>query len=214
MIWKIPKLEELKKHNFEDINPHNQNRLYGYFKRIFDLVFSTAMIMIFLPLWIVIALIIIIETHSNPIFKQERIGFNGYKFTLYKFRTMKSGAKTQEYSPKSLQDPRITLVGKLLRRTSLDEIPQFFNVLKGEMTFIGPRPEMSFIVEKYNEKQRKRLLVKPGITGLWQVMGRKDVPLHENVEYDLFYILNQSLRLDLIILLKTITVVVTGKGAY
>ena len=102
----------------------------------------------------------------------------------------------------------------MVRRTSLDELPQLLNVLRGEMSLVGPRPEMPFIVSQYNDWQRIRLSIKPGLTGLWQILGRKDLYLHENLEYDFFYIKNQSLLLDLIILLKTIPAVLKGKGAY
>jgi lipopolysaccharide/colanic/teichoic acid biosynthesis glycosyltransferase len=101
-----------------------------------------------------------------------------------------------------------------LRETSLDEFPQFFNVLKGDMSLVGPRPEMPFIVEQYKDWERRRLKVKPGITGLWQIMGRKDLPLHENIEYDFYYIKNQSLLLDLTLLIKTIPIILLRKGAY
>lgn len=221
MTWNIPKIDELKEHSFEglaNVNSSKELRIetgfYQVIKWIIAMLFSIVILVGFAPVWLIIMLLIEMESPGPAIFKQERIGLDGKKFNLYKFRTMKNGTGEQEYAPTSLEDERITKIGKFLRRTSLDEIPQFFNVLKGDMTFIGPRPEMSFIVDKYNEKQKMRLFTKPGITGLWQVMGRKDVPLHENVEYDLFYIINQSLTLDLIILLKTVTVVVTGKGAY
>jgi lipopolysaccharide/colanic/teichoic acid biosynthesis glycosyltransferase len=117
-------------------------------------------------------------------------------------------------TPITASDPRITRIGRLLRRSSLDESPQFINVLRGEMSIVGPRPAMSYIVDTYSDLQRKRLLVKPGITGLWQVMGRKDLPLYENPEYDYYYILNRSIMLDLFILCKTLHAVIKGKGAY
>jgi lipopolysaccharide/colanic/teichoic acid biosynthesis glycosyltransferase len=117
-------------------------------------------------------------------------------------------------APTESDDPRVTRFGRFLRRTSLDELPQLLNVLRGEMSLVGPRPEMPFIVEKYEPWQRRRLDVKPGITGLWQVIGRKNLPLHLNMEYDLYYIKNQSLLLDIEILLKTIPAVFMGRGAF
>jgi lipopolysaccharide/colanic/teichoic acid biosynthesis glycosyltransferase len=115
---------------------------------------------------------------------------------------------------KAPNDRRVTRVGRLLRRTSLDELPQFFNVVKGEMSLVGPRPEQLFIVEQYEPWQRQRLAVPPGITGWWQVSGRSDLPLHLNTDFDLYYIRNYSLWLDLLILWKTVWVVMAGRGAY
>jgi lipopolysaccharide/colanic/teichoic acid biosynthesis glycosyltransferase len=117
-------------------------------------------------------------------------------------------------SPKNEDDPRITKFGRFLRRTSLDELPQLINVIKGEMSLVGPRPEMPFIVERYSKWERKRLDVKPGITGLWQILGRKNLPLQENIHYDFYYIKNRSIVLDFMILLKTIPAVLRRKGAY
>jgi lipopolysaccharide/colanic/teichoic acid biosynthesis glycosyltransferase len=111
-------------------------------------------------------------------------------------------------------DPRVTRVGRVLRRFSLDELPQLINVIKGEMSLVGPRPEQTFIVEQYQPWQRQRLVVPPGITGWWQVSGRSDLPMHLNTEYDLFYIRNYSLWLDIVILLKTLGAVIVGRGAY
>ena len=119
-----------------------------------------------------------------------------------------------QHSPTHKEDERITTVGKLLRRASLDELPQLLNVLKGDMSLVGPRPEMPFLVAQYDRWQRKRLDVKPGITGLWQVLGRKNLPLEQNLQYDFYYIKNRTVLMDLVILLKTIKVVIIGKGAY
>jgi lipopolysaccharide/colanic/teichoic acid biosynthesis glycosyltransferase len=117
-------------------------------------------------------------------------------------------------APENPHDSRITPAGLFLRKYSMDELPQLLNVLKGDMSMVGPRPEMPFIVDKYEEWQKRRLSVKPGITGLWQIVGRKRLPLYLNLEYDFYYIKNQSLLMDLIILWKTIPVVLFGKGAF
>ena len=117
-------------------------------------------------------------------------------------------------APQGGEDRRITSAGRFLRKYSLDELPQLWNVLKGEMSIVGPRPEMPFLVARHNEWQRKRLSVKPGITGLWQILGRKDLPLFENLEYDFYYINHRSFLFDLVIILKTIPVIVLGRGAY
>ncbi|MGQ9668503.1 MAG: sugar transferase, partial [Anaerolineae bacterium] len=150
---------------------------------------------------------------------------NGRPFLMYKFRTMVDGAEhqlseviqyTEDGKPihKLPDDPRITRLGRFLRRSSLDELPQFFNVLKGEMSLVGPRPELPFIVEQYEPWQRRRLAVPPGITGWWQISGRADRPMHLHTEDDLYYIKNYSLWLDLHILIKTIGAVIRGRGAY
>ncbi|MDD5677975.1 MAG: exopolysaccharide biosynthesis polyprenyl glycosylphosphotransferase [Kiritimatiellae bacterium] len=183
-------------------------------KRLLDITASAFILVVTLPIWIVITIAIRLESHGSAVFRQERVGKNGRIFRIFKFRTMHSNVPQFDYSPSAPGDPRITKVGKFLRKTSLDEFPQLINVLKGEMSLVGPRPEMPFIVEKYKSWERQRLKVKPGLTGLWQIMGRKDLPLHESLEYDFYYIKNQSLLLDLTILLKTIPIVLRGKGAY
>jgi lipopolysaccharide/colanic/teichoic acid biosynthesis glycosyltransferase len=127
---------------------------------------------------------------------------------------MTVGCDPYSEAPQDETDPRVTRFGRLLRMTSLDEIPQLINVLKGEMSLVGPRPEMPFIVLNYQEWEKARLRVKPGLTGLWQVAGRKNLPLHFNLEYDFYYVKNQSLALDLEILLLTVPAVLLGRGAY
>jgi lipopolysaccharide/colanic/teichoic acid biosynthesis glycosyltransferase len=117
-------------------------------------------------------------------------------------------------APQAGDDPRITPVGRWLRRSSLDELPQLWNVLRGEMSLVGPRPEMPFIVAGYDEWQRRRLTVKPGLTGLWQILGRKDLPMHANLQYDFYYIRNRGVALDLSILLRTIGAVLSRRGAF
>jgi lipopolysaccharide/colanic/teichoic acid biosynthesis glycosyltransferase len=154
-------------------------------------------------------------TSPGPaIFAHERVGRNGRVFTMYKFRTMDCDAPPSAVAPPSASDRRVTEYGKWLRATSIDELPQLFNVLRGEMSLVGPRPEMPFIVDTYDEWQRRRLAVKPGITGLWQILGRKDLPMHENLQYDFYYIRNRSLALDVSILLRTIGAVLSRRGAF
>lgn len=187
---------------------------YETVKRVMDVVLGGAVFLLTVPIWVLIALAVLIESGRPVFFVQERVGKDGRKFRMIKFRTMFPEANRFEPAPRRKGDPRITHVGRVLRRMSLDELPNMINVLKGEMSLVGPRPEMPFIVETYEDWQRKRLTVKPGITGLWQILGRKDLPLHENLEYDFFYIKNRSFLLDLAILLKSIPVIVLGKGAY
>jgi len=203
-------------------------------KRTFDLTFAALAIVLLFPLWLVIAVLIKLDSGGPVFYTQERVGMDGRLFLLYKFRTMKAGADPQlhrEYQKafiagraeanigndskptyKLLADPRITRIGKLLRRTSLDEVPQLLNVLLGDMSLVGPRPPIPYEVEAYELWHRKRLDMKPGLTGLWQVSGRNRLPFEEMVRLDLFYIENWSLLLDLKIILRTGFVMVGGQG--
>ena len=183
-------------------------------KRWMDLMLAMIMGILALPFFPIISFMIRFSSPGQAIFRQLRIGKDGRPFTMYKFRTMYIEVDEYQEAPIQPDDPRIIPVGRWLRRTSLDELPQLWNVIRGEMSMVGPRPEMPFIVENYEAWQRHRLTVTPGITGLWQILGRKDLPLHANLEYDFYYIQNQSLLFDVTILLKTIPVVIFGKGAY
>jgi len=176
---------------------------YEIFKRAFDVLGSLVLLVLGMPLFLLLALVIKIDSPRAVMFRQERIGRNGRLFKMYKFRTMLSSTPQYDYSPISSSDPRITRVGRFLRRTSLDELPQLLNVLLGDMSLVGPRPEMPFIVEQYSEKHRQRLLVKPGLTGLWQLSGDRAFLIHENLEYDLYYIQHRNFFMDLAILLHT-----------
>lgn len=187
---------------------------FNCFKSVVDPVLSLFFIVGFLPLWVLIAIFIKLDSAGPIIFSHERVGKDGKKFLLYKFRTMHVDVDPQEESPHSADDKRISRFGRWLRKTSLDEAPQFFNVLKGEMSVVGPRPEMPFIVKNYQDWERVRLRGKPGITGLWQVMRSKDVPLKDDMAYDFYYLQHRSIILDLVILLKTVIIVLKGKGAY
>jgi exopolysaccharide biosynthesis polyprenyl glycosylphosphotransferase len=187
---------------------------YPVLKRAMDLLIASFLLILTIPLWVIIAIGIKLDSKGPVFFKQERVGYKGKRFVLYKFRTMFVHTPPFSESPKDENDPRITRFGRFLRRTSLDELPQLINVIKGEMSLVGPRPEMPFIVERYSKWERKRLDVKPGITGLWQILGRKNLPLQENIHYDFYYIKNRSIILDLMILLKTIPAVLKRKGAY
>lgn len=154
------------------------------------------------------------ESPGSVFFRQQRVGKDGQIFTLYKYRTMRTDAEPYAIAPTAEDDPRVTPFGRWLRKTSLDELPQLWNVLEGKMSMVGPRPEMPFLVERYEPWQRRRLDVKPGLTGLWQVVGRKNLPLHLNMQYDLYYIKNQNFLLDVEILFKTIPAVLKGRGAF
>jgi exopolysaccharide biosynthesis polyprenyl glycosylphosphotransferase len=197
-----------------EIGSSRQGSFYSLIKRVMDVVISFMFIVLFAPLMLITWLLLAATSKGTPIFKQTRKGKHGKEFTLYKFRTMKPETGEYEVAPSVENDPRVTVIGRLLRRTSLDELPQLFNVLRGQMSMVGPRPEMDFIAREYNAWQRRRLDVKPGITGLWQIMGRKDLPLHDNLEYDFYYMRNQSLMLDMAILARTVVTVLKGRGAY
>jgi exopolysaccharide biosynthesis polyprenyl glycosylphosphotransferase len=183
-------------------------------KRVLDIVVASALLVVFAPVMLGIAIAIRLDSRGPALFKQVRVGQHGKLFEMYKFRTMYVDADPYAPAPTDPNDPRITRIGRWLRRYSLDEFPQLFNVLRGEMSMVGPRPEMPFLVEQYEEWQRRRLDVKPGVTGLWQIVGRKNLPLSLNLEYDFYYIKNQSLFFDIVILLKTIPAVIFGKGAF
>ena len=187
---------------------------YSAAKRLFDIFFSLFVLILASPVFIISALLIKKESKGPALFKQERIGFNGKPFRMIKFRTMHQDVSQDAPTPESPYDSRITRIGRYLRRYSLDELPQFLNVLRGEMSVVGPRPEMPFIVEEYGPMERERLTVKPGITGLWQISYFRKGAIHENLEYDLFYIENKSMLLDFVIISLTGFAVMKGTGAY
>ncbi|CUT02926.1 undecaprenyl-phosphate glucose phosphotransferase [Candidatus Chrysopegis kryptomonas] len=188
-------------------------------KRLIDIVVSLVVLVVGLPLWILIAILIKLDSRGPIIYKQERVGKDGKIFTLYKFRSMYENAEAMTgptWATKN--DPRVTRIGKILRKLHLDEIPQFFNVLKGDMSLIGPRPERPMFVEKLSKEiplYKRRLKVKPGITGWAQVKYKYDESIEDvkkKLQYDLFYIENMSLRMDLKIIAYTILHVLSGKG--
>ena len=214
-----------------------KRRIYPLIKRLFDFVVSLISLILLTPLLILIAIVIRLDSPGPSIFRQTRIGKGDKPFTCYKFRTMTDDADQTVYEqfikdvmhsePSSdndskdvpfrlktgWNDPRITRVGRFLRVASLDELPQLFNVLKGEMSLVGPRPDMPLSVEGYTKDERRRLEVLPGITGLWQISGRADLTVRQMFELDARYVNQQSLWLDLKIFLKTIPVVISRKGA-
>ena len=194
-------------------------------KRAFDLVVGTAFFLVSSPLLALIALAIRLDTPGPVLFKQERIGEGGKLFSMYKFRSMVKDAEERQAETVSIDenghmtykhpdDPRVTRVGRLIRSTSLDELPQILNVLKGDMSLVGPRPELPWIVEHYEPWQFQRFAVPQGVTGWWQVNGRSDKPMHLHTEEDLFYIQNYSLLLDVQILWRTAGAVIKRRGAY
>ncbi len=186
------------------------SKSYAFQKRLTDIVLSCLLLLVFTPVLVLIALIVCLDSPGPVLFVQRRVGLNGRVFNILKFRSMLVGVPQYDFSPTSSFDRRITRVGRLLRRTSLDELPQLINVLRGDMSMVGPRPEMPFIVEKYDAFQRQRLQVVPGITGLWQLSADRASQIHENLHYDLTYIRNRTFCLDIAILLHTLLFAMRG----
>ena len=184
-------------------------------KRALDVVLAgLALLIAGIPLGIV-ALVIRLETHGHPIYRQRRVGRDGAPFELYKLRTRVSGAETMGAGLAVDEgDDRITRAGAWLRRLSIDELPNLINVLRGEMSLVGPRPTVQVQVDRYTERQRGRLSVRPGITGWAQINGRASLPWHERIELDLWYVEHVSLALDARIMWRTLRMVLTGHGLY
>lgn len=201
------------------------NDVQRLIKRMFDLGIALVLIVLALLPMGIVTLLIKVDSEGPVFFRQQRVGENGRLFSMYKFRSMIAGADQMvddvtEITAdgrvlfKKADDPRVTRIGRFLRHTSLDELPQLFNVLKGDMSLVGPRPELPWLVGQYEPWQHKRLAVPQGMTGWWQINGRADKPLHLHTEEDLYYVQNYSLWMDIYILLKTPWVVARGKGAY
>lgn len=200
---------------------------FAYFiKRVMDIGISLTAIILLSPIFLTVALAVRFESRGTIIFKQVRVGKNGRHFNFYKFRSMyvNADALKQKMSAqneskdgvifKMKHDPRVTRVGRFIRKYSIDELPQLFNVLSGDMSLVGPRPPVPSEVKCYTLEDRKRLHIKPGITCIWQVSGRSDIPFRQQVCLDEQYIKNHGFWRDILLLLKTIPAVITGKGAY
>lgn len=195
-------------------------------KRILDIAISFIALILLSPLLILTAALIKLESKGGVIFKQNRIGLDGIPFTMWKFRSMSDDAQAKRKSLnqknemsnavtfKMKHDPRITKVGSLIRKTSIDELPQLINVLKGDMSLVGPRPPLPSEVSQYSRDDRRRLAVTPGITCLWQISGRSEIPFEQQVKLDIQYIERQNIIFDLWVLLKTIPAVLKARGAY
>jgi exopolysaccharide biosynthesis polyprenyl glycosylphosphotransferase len=217
-------VEELFALPFYGFSPSLTRQGAFFVKRVIDIVAASTLLVISAPLWVALTVVIKLTSRGPVIFRQERAGFHGRRFNMYKFRTMVAGAEdmrdqvlhlNEMSGPvfKVTDDPRLTAVGRFLRRMSLDELPQFVNVLKGDMSLVGPRPLPLYEASRIKGAQRRRLAVRPGITGLWQVSGRNMVVFEEWMQMDLLYVDRWSLLLDLRILLRTIPTVLSGKGA-
>lgn len=188
--------------------------MYLKFKRIIDIIFSLLGLIILFPFLLFIAIMIKLDSPGPVIFKQDRLGLNGRSFKIYKFRSMVVGAeKSGVYETKG--DVRVTKIGKFIRKTSIDELPQFVNILKGDMSIIGPRPTLTYhpwSINEYSDKQKKRFNARPGVTGLAQINGRKEVLWDKRIEYDVEYVENISLFLDLKIFFQTVLKVISMRG--
>ncbi|WP_129690909.1 sugar transferase [Gottfriedia acidiceleris] len=203
-----------------------KRRIYSITKRLMDLIGAIFGLLLLLPVFIVVAIFIKLEDPKGPVFfYQTRVGKNGKEFKMYKFRSMVTDAeerlkellKYNEVSGamfKMKDDPRITKIGKFIRKTSIDELPQFINVLLGDMSLVGPRPPLPREVDEYTDYDKQRLLVTPGCTGLWQVSARNSVGFNEMVELDLKYINNRSIIYDIKLILKTIGLLLGSKNAF
>lgn len=240
-ILMVPRMTSLPIFNAEVFNPINQKGLIFFvrnnllsnsdrtFKKISDFVLALALTLIFSPFLLGLYLWVWWTTDGHPIFKQKRLGEDGRTFKIYKFRTMRMDADQQlqrlldsdpaaraewERDHKLKNDPRITAVGRFLRSTSLDELPQLINVLRGQMSLVGPRPIVEGELDSYGRHIDYYTQVRPGITGLWQVSGRNELSYAERVQLDVWYVRNWSVELDLIILTKTIVAVLLRKGSY
>ncbi|MBU0741583.1 sugar transferase [bacterium] len=201
------------------------SRLFSVVKRLIDIAGALLGLLLILPLLPFLILMIKIDSPGPLFFKQERVGYRGRTFLCYKFRSMERGAEARKSELGHLNeatgaafkiqdDPRITGVGRFIRSSSLDEFPQLFNVLRGDMSIVGPRPQIPNEVAQYTPAQARRLLVKPGLTCLWQVSGRSQLDFTEWMALDLAYVRQQSLRFDLWVLSRTIPAVIERKGAY
>ncbi|MBK8418352.1 sugar transferase [Candidatus Villigracilis saccharophilus] len=232
-VWIVPDYFELALHQARlaefaglpmlDLNAAALSEYQRMIKRVFDLLVIGVFVIPAFLVMAVVALAIFIFDGRPILFKQSRAGENGRLFTLYKFRTMVVGAefiqvaKTDVHGNilhKQQGDPRVTPLGRFLRRFSLDELPQLINVLNGDMSLVGPRPELPELVKNYQPWQRERFAIPQGLTGWWQIHGRSDKPMHLHTEEDLYYVKNYSFWLDLYILMRTFWIVLRGKGAY
>jgi exopolysaccharide biosynthesis polyprenyl glycosylphosphotransferase len=202
----------------------NNKKIYLFFKRAIDIVFSIIGMIVLSPLMLIVAVLIKLESKGPVFFGQSRVGLNGQQFKMYKFRSMVFNAedlleklhdKNEMSGPmfKMKDDPRITKVGRFIRKTSIDELPQLYNVLIGEMSLVGPRPNLPKEVIQFSEAQKQKLIVKPGITCYWQVMGRNNIDFERWVELDIKYIKERNFWLDMKLILKTFTVLFGDENA-
>jgi lipopolysaccharide/colanic/teichoic acid biosynthesis glycosyltransferase len=219
-ITLLPALMTQERRQAESIDMHGVMRAsvitadtswhYEVIKRVVDLALSSLLLLLFTPLFILIAILIRIDSPGPALFVQKRVGRDRTVFDIFKFRSMYVDSPRYDRSPTRSSDPRITRIGRLLRRSSLDELPQLLNVFLGNMSLVGPRPEMPFLVQRFSSRHEGRLQVVPGITGLWQLSEDRAFPIHENIHHDLYYIRNRTLSLDIAILIHTLFFAMRG----
>jgi exopolysaccharide biosynthesis polyprenyl glycosylphosphotransferase len=210
---------------FVQVEEPQSDRAGGWAKRTFDVVVAGGLVVVLSPLLLLVAVLVRVQDRGPVLYRQRRVGANGDEFDMIKFRSMVVDAEARlaeiahanEHDGvlfKIREDPRVTRVGRFIRKFSIDELPQLFNVLKGEMSLVGPRPPLVNEYEQYEQDTHRRLLVRPGMTGLWQVSGRSDLPWSEAVRLDLYYVDNWSMVIDLVIMIKTVKAVLVSRGAY
>jgi len=210
---------------FVHVEEPQSDRAGGWAKRAFDVVVAGSLVVVLSPLLLLVALLVRLQDGGPVLYRQRRVGANGAEFDMIKFRSMVVDAEARlaevahanEHDGvlfKIREDPRVTRVGRFIRKFSIDELPQLFNVLRGEMSLVGPRPPLVDEYERYEQDTHRRLLVRPGMTGLWQVSGRSDLPWSEAVRLDLYYVDNWSMVIDLVIMIKTVKAVLVSHGAY
>jgi len=228
VLYKTQKLEMIGELEIIELNYNSKNLYLNITKRLTDIVLTITGLIILLPFFLVIALVIIITSKGPVIFKQTRIGKYGRPFDFYKFRSMYTNNKPVDHqkfaksfingkvngTQKMKNDPRVTPIGRFLRKTSIDELPQLFNVIKGDMSLVGPRPCLPYEYEEYKDWHKSRFMVRPGCTGVWQVSGRSNVTFEEMVVMDYYYIHNMSPWLDIKLMMQTIPVMVLSRGGY
>jgi exopolysaccharide biosynthesis polyprenyl glycosylphosphotransferase len=212
--------------DFSRPTPHKNFPIHIFIKRLFDILVSALSLIVLSPFLLIISVFIYLDSPGNVLFCQQRVGKNGKYFNMWKFRSMHANAEQLKAALmnqnemtggvlfKMRGDPRITRMGRIIRKFSIDEIPQLWNVLIGDMSLVGPRPPLPVEVEQYSAYEFLRLAVTPGITCIWQISGRSEIPFQQQVELDLHYIATQSFWTDIVILLKTIPAVISGRGAY
>ena len=214
-------------HDFRFPEPSASVRRYERIKSLFDVVAASLLVVVFSPLMLLIAAAVKLSSPGPVIFRQRRVGRFGKEFWFYKFRSMTVDAEERRHhmldhnlhgpdgvTYKRRDDPRVTRIGRLLRKTSLDELPQLWNVLKQDMSLVGPRPALPSEVARYSPEHLQRLAVIPGLTCFWQIQGRSEIPFEKQVRLDLEYIRRRSLWLDIGLILKTVPALISGKGAY
>lgn len=218
-------IREYTDYRFKEVET-NESSSYLFMKRLVDVLGSLAGLLVLIPIYLIVAILIKLEDPQGPVlFKQQRVGKDGKTFSMFKFRSMVSNAEelkktlmeqNEVSGPvfKIKYDPRITKVGKFIRKTSIDELPQLFNVLRGDMSLVGPRPPLPDEVEQYTSYERQRISVTPGLTCYWQVYGRSNVEFAEWVELDLQYIRQRNILLDMKLIFKTVLVLFGSKDAY